>query len=182
MSRARRSNAKLTWLRSGPGVWAVLGLLAVLAALQHARALGAPFFSDDYIFFDKLRGAPFGAVWAPQNLAYHWYRPWSRELHYWTFLHLFGVRPLPYHLASFALWLATMGLYFSFASRVAGRVAAAIATCGVASLAAWGVLLEWAPGVQDLWMLGLSLASLNAFARRRLTWASVALTLALLSK
>lgn len=188
--RAPRSGARPPGARSsaparsgrGPSLWTVLAILALFVVLQHAGGFQAPFFSDDYLFFDKLRGASLRAVWQPANLAYHWYRPWSRELHYWMFLRLFGLNPLPYHLACLALWLATMGLYFAFVARLAGRAVATIATAGVASLAAWIVPLEWAPGAQDLWMLVFALCALHAHARRRPALATAALALALLSK
>ena len=57
---------------------------------------------------------------APGTLAYRWYRPWSRELHYTALYHLFGARTLPFHIACFALYLAAMGLFFVLARRVAG--------------------------------------------------------------
>ena len=50
------------------------------------------------------------------------------------------------------------------------------------SLAAWGILLEWAPGVQDLWMLLFALLSVLAFSRGRTFAAVAALAMALLSK
>jgi hypothetical protein len=168
--------------RQGPSVWTVVALLALFLAVEHGRAITAPFFSDDYIFLDKLRGASFRAVWEPKDLAYHWYRPWSRELYYWIFVRLFGLNAIPYHLACFTLWLATMGLYFSFLARVAGRAVAGLATAGVASLALWVLPLEWGPGVQDLWMLFFALLALHAWRRRRTGWAMLTLALALLSK
>ena len=165
-----------------PGLWQVVGVLAAYLLIRHAAALTAPFFSDDYLFLDKLAGAPFATVWSADRLAYHWYRPWSRELHYWTFFRLFGLDVLPFHVASFALWLAAMSLYWLLVRRAASATVATLACCGVTALAAWGVLLEWAPGVQDLWMMVLALAALLAFASRRSALASVSLALALLSK
>jgi hypothetical protein len=177
---ARR--AAPAWIRRGPSLAATLAILAVFLALQHAGAIGAPFFSDDYIFIDKLRTAPFAAVFAARDLAYHWYRPWSRELHYWVFYRFFHLDPVPYHVASFALWLAAMGLYFVLIIRIASRSVAAIATAGVAALALWIVPIEWAAGVQDLWMLVFALLALNAHAGRRPGWTAAALFFALFSK
>jgi hypothetical protein len=162
--------------------WQVIAALVIFLLLRYGRALTAPFFSDDYLFFDKVAGAPLHSVWSARDLAYQWYRPWSRELHYWTFYRLFGLSPIPYHVAGFALWLAAMGLYWRLVTSIAGRGVATLACCGVATLAAWGVLLEWSPGVQDLWMLVFALASLLAFTSGRIVWSTVALALALLSK
>jgi hypothetical protein len=169
-------------VRRGPSAWAALAILALFVVLQHGGALGAPFFSDDYFFLDKLRGASLLDVFAPRDLAYHWYRPWSRELHFWVLSRLFGPHPLPFHVACFALWLTAMGLYFAFVDRLAGRAVAAIATAAAAAMAAWIVPIEWGPGAQDLWMLVFTLLALHAHARGRAGWASAALALALLSK
>jgi hypothetical protein len=89
----------------------------------------------------------------------------------------FGANPHPFHVACFALWIASMTLYLTLVRRLAGSSAAAFATAGVAALAAWGVPLEWGPGAQDLWMIALSLAALHAFAARRAAWAALALAL-----
>jgi hypothetical protein len=159
-----------------------VAFLAAFLLFEYGASLRDPFFSDDYLFLDKLGGASFASLWSSRDLAYDWYRPWSRELHYWTFMHLFGLRTTPYHLACFVLWLGVMAAYYALAVRAIGRLAAAVAVCGVASLAAWGILLEWAPGVQDLWMLLFALLSVLAFSRGRTFAAVAALAMALLSK
>ena len=66
-----------------PLAWVVVGLGLFLAS-AYADAWSIPFINDDYIFLDKTRGASFLSLWAPKALAFHWYRPWSRELHYWA--------------------------------------------------------------------------------------------------
>jgi hypothetical protein len=96
--------------------------------------------------------------------------------------HLAGTRASVYHLVSFALWLGVMLLYFMLARRVAGTRAAGVATAGAAALAAWGLPVAWVAGVQDLWMMLLSLACLLAFAQGRGRVAALWLSLALLSK
>src|SRR3989442_1202359 len=73
-------------------------------------------------------------------------------------------------------------LSFVLVGGLAGRAAAAVATAGVAALAAWGVLLIWAAGSQDLWMLVFGLATMLAFVRSRRGWAVVFQGLALISK
>ena len=120
---------------------------------QYGYALRIPFINDDYIFLDRVRAASFASLWRLDRPLFHWYRPWSRELHYWTLQHVFGTRELPFHLVSWALALAVLGGAFVLFRRIAGGAAAAIAVAGVASLAAWGVPMVWIAGVQDLWML-----------------------------
>lgn len=163
--------------------WSVPAALAAFLVTQYGYALRVPFINDDFVFLDQTRGLSFPALWAWHG---EWvglyYRPWSRELHYWVLQRLFGADPLPFHLASFALWLGVLSLYFALARRLAGARAAAVATAGVAALAAWGLPVVWVAGVQELWMLLFALASLWLFARRADVPAALALVLALLSK
>jgi hypothetical protein len=161
---------------------AVLAALVVVVATQYAGALRVPFINDDYVFLDKVRAASFRSLWGVQHVTFQWYRPWSRELHYWTLSHLFGEREAPFHVASLMLWLATLVLYFTLARRMAGERVAAVAVAGHAVLAAWAVPVLWIAGVQDLWMLCASLLALHAFVRERPLLASLAFAVALLSK
>jgi hypothetical protein len=162
--------------------WAVALLLGLFLLSQYGYALRVPFINDDYIFLDKTRGASFGSLWEPRELAFHWYRPWSRELHYWSLQRLFGAQELPFHLASWGLALAVLVSYFLLARRIIGQAAAAVATAGVAALAAWAVPLVWIAGVQDLWLLLFALAFLHAWVAGGRALAAVFLALALLSK
>ena len=157
------------------------GLLVFLAT-QYAGVLTVPFINDDYIFLDKTRAIGFLDVWAMRDLTFHWYRPWSRELHYLWLQRAFGARELPFHLASLALWLALLVSFWVLARRVAGAMAAATAACGMAALAAWGVPLLWVAGVQELWMLLLGVLTVHAWLAGRRAIATVALAAALLSK
>ncbi len=162
-------------------------LLAALAlglflATQYARFLTLAFVNDDFCFLDLTRTASFASLWKRHDLIFGWYRPWSRELHYWWLQHLFGTRELPFHVASFALWLGLMSLYFTWVRRLAGSAAASVATAGLASLALWGTPLSWVAGVQDLWVLFFTLVFLHLLARGRRIASAMALALALLSK
>ncbi len=157
-------------------------LLVAFLATQYPHTLGLPFVNDDYFFLDRTRLASFASLWQRHDLFFGWYRPWSRELHYWVLQHLFGLSEPPYHLVSFALWLGVMGLYFAWVRRLAGRPAAAIATAGLASLALWGTPLSWIAGAQDLWALLFAMLFIHLVARGRTAWATLPLALALLSK
>src|SRR5262245_40096540 len=97
---------------------AALGLLAGFLATAYGYALRQPFFFDDYLFLEKTRGASLGRLLARDQLAYTFYRPWSRELHFAALQWGFGARPWVFHLANFALWLGVMGLYLAVARRV----------------------------------------------------------------
>src|SRR6266850_988471 len=143
-----RVGPRLVRIPAFPATWAVVAGIAALVILQHGASWNAPFFSDDYILLDKVRGA--SPVWlvAPGTLAYHYYRPWSRELYHAAMQSLFGPWPPAYHVACFALYVATLALYFTYVRRLAKTAAAGVATAFLASLAAWGVLVEWSSGAQ----------------------------------
>jgi hypothetical protein len=164
------------------GTAIVIAALAILAVTQVPDLLTVPFVGDDYFVLEKTRIEGLAAVWKPHGLISHYYRPWSRELHYGVLQGLFGLREAPFHAAGLVLWLAVLALYFTLVRRIAGAGTAALAVAGAAALAGWGVLLVWTAGAQDLWMLLFSLAFLHAWERGRTGWAGGALVLALLSK
>jgi tetratricopeptide (TPR) repeat protein len=171
--------------RPGPRPIELVIVLVALAAWfvsQYAGSFATPFINDDYIFLDKIRDATVATIWAPRDLLFHYYRPWSRELHFAVLQGLFGARELPFHVASAALWLAVMASWFVLARRIAGTRAAAIATAGVAALAAWAVPAYWASGAQDLWMLLFALLAIHAVAGGRMARATVWTAMALISK
>ncbi len=157
-------------------------LLAGFVGLTYGQAFGLPFLNDDYLFLEKVGQLSLFDLWKPEQLFFGWYRPWSRELHYWVLLHVVGLEEPAYHAVSIVLWLAIMILYFALVRRLAGGVSAAIATAGLATLALWSAPLLWIAGVQDLWMLFFALLFLHALARGWTRRAIPALILALLSK
>src|SRR5262249_18403020 len=169
------------WIGS-PGTPWIAALLAAYGALRFRHVFGLPFLSDDYTILDKVGRASFASLWSAQRPLWGWYRPWSRELHFWALSRLFGPSELPFHIASLALWLAVLTAYFALVRRILGARAAAIAAAGAATLAAWGGVLSWAAGAQGLWMRLFALLFLHAEARRRPSLSLLALAGALLSK
>lgn len=164
---------------------ALIGVIVVLAgvlATQYGYGLAAPFINDDYIFLDKTRAASLASLWAPRDLLFHYYRPWSREMHFAVLQRLFGPHELPFHAASYALWLAVMALWFTLARRLGGLAVASVVTACTAVLAGWTVPLLWASGAQDLWMLWFALLSLLILAAGHPGWSAAAFALALISK
>src|SRR5436853_7860177 len=87
----------------GPSAAGVMVLLAAALVAHWAHALRVPFINDDYVFLDKVRDRSFGALWETRELTFGWWRPISRELHYWSLQHGFGARELPFHVASLLL-------------------------------------------------------------------------------
>ena len=160
----------------------VVTLLGLLLLSQYPHAFRGPFVGDDYLFLEKTRLMGLPALLLPRALAFHYYRPISRELHYWVLTRTFGPRELPFHVASMLLTLAAGALYFLLLRRLAGAGIAAVAAAAVFALAAWGVLLFWAAGAQDLWMLVFALGALLCVAYGRHRAAIPLFAAALLSK
>lgn len=179
--KARGVAALPGWIASPGAAWMAL-LFAAYGALQYRFVFGLPFVSDDYTILDKVGRATFASLWTAENPLWGWYRPWSRELHFWTLSRLFGPSEPPFHAASLVLWDGVLTAYFAFVRLTQGARTAVIATAGAATLAAWGSALSWAAGVQELWMLLFALLFLHAVARRRGVASLLALAGALLSK
>ena len=166
-----------------PGGRAVgLFLLFLFLFARFRDAFGLPFLNDDYVFLDHVAGKEFRALWGVGDLVFNWWRPWSREFHYWWLQRAFGPVEWPFHLASLVLTASVLAAFWSLGRRVAGAPAAAIAVAGAATLPGWGLLLLWSAGAQDLWMMLLSLLALLAWHDRRIGWAAAAYALALASK
>src|SRR5262249_11951035 len=142
--------------------------LTLFVATQYWVAWTMPFLGDDFVILDRVRGASFWDLWRTSGpLLFGWYRPVSRELHFWVLRHLAGTHEPAFHLVSFALWVAVLALFHRYLHRLAGPRAAAIATAGAACLSMWGGPLIWIAGAQDLWMLTFGLAYLIAMENRR---------------
>jgi hypothetical protein len=161
---------------------AILAALVALLLVQYHDVFRLPFLFDDYTILQKVRGRSLPELWMPRELLYGWYRPWSRETHFWLHAHLFGLRPVFYHLTGFALAVACLALFHAIVRRLAGARAATIAAVGLAVFGGWSGTLLWAAGAQESWMVLFALGSLGAFLARRSAWASVLLAGALLSK
>jgi hypothetical protein len=164
------------------GRWLLAGAVIAFTAIVYAPVLDAPFIGDDYVFLDKTRRASFAALWSFRNVDFGWYRPWSRELHFWTLQHLLGAHEIRFRIVSLALWLGMLAGYFGLLRRIRDERVAVVATLGVAGLSLWGAPLTWISGVQDLWMLLFSVLTLRLVAGGRTVWALVPCAGALLSK
>ena len=159
-----------------------VSLLGIFLFARFGDAFRLPFLNDDYVFLDHVGDKGFFQLWGLQELAFHWWRPWSREFHYWWLQHAFGPVEWPFHLASFALSCGVLAAFWALARRLAGAPAAAIAVVGAATLPGWGLLLLWSAGAQDLWMMLLALLALLAWHSGRVGLATVFYALALVSK
>ncbi|MGH7731005.1 MAG: hypothetical protein ACRENJ_07110 [Candidatus Eiseniibacteriota bacterium] len=161
---------------------ALVALLAAYAWIAYGHALQLAFVNDDYLFLEKVRERGLWRSWLPEELIFDWYRPWSRETHYWVLNRIFGLHEPSFHVVSLLLALAVLVLYFRLARRLLGAGPAGIATGAMASLGLWSTPVLWVAGAQDLWMLLFGLLFLHAALAGRGRLACLPLTLALLSK
>src|SRR5712671_5515543 len=91
--------------------------LTIFAAVAYGPALNLPFMGDDYVFLDKTREATFAKLWSFKNTDFGWYRPWSRELHFWVLQKVAGLREIPFRVTSLLLWIVALCLYAAIVRR-----------------------------------------------------------------
>jgi hypothetical protein len=157
-------------------------LVVAFALAVYGPALDIPFLGDDYVFLAKTRAAHFLDLWSFANTDFGWYRPWSREMHFWLVQHLAGANVIAFRSMSLLLWLCGLLAYRLYLREFMSPRASSLATLGAAALALWAPPLLWISGSQDLWMVVLAMLALLLFARRRGGWALLPYALALLSK
>src|SRR6185436_14769660 len=169
--------------RPSRGVLLLLGVtLVAFVVTLYGRRLAWPFIGDDYVFLDRALRESFAELWSRQNADFGWYRPWSRDFHFWLVTHVAGFSPTAFRIFGFVLWVGALLMYSGVVRRAAGLSVAVIATLGAASLSLWGTPLLWISGSQDLWMLFFSMASLLFFVLGRRAISAIPLLGALLSK
>jgi hypothetical protein len=160
----------------------VLALILLGAALLHRGALGLPFFADDYLFLEQVRGRSLlGALTAPDAIS-NFLRPVGRQLYFWLVGHLSGESPLAFHAVNLVLFVGIISLLFAIVRRLAGSVAAAVAAAFLALHYAADVPLRWVSGSQDLLALLGALGAIALYLAGRRTLAAAALLAALLAK
>ena len=159
-----------------------MALILVGAALLHRRALGVPFFADDYLFLEQARGRSLlAALLAPDAIG-NFFRPVSRQLFFWVVGHLAGESARAFHAVNLGLFLGVVASLHAVARRLAGGVAAAAAAAFIALHYSADVAVRWASGDQDLLAVLGALAAIALYLGGRRAWAAVALLAALLSK
>jgi hypothetical protein len=170
----------------GPAVTALaplgaLALVLVAGAWLQISALRLPFFADDYLFLDQMRGRSlWAALTSPDPLRNFW-RPVGRQLYFWLVSQC-GESAVVAHALNLALFLGIVALLFVLARRLAGPRAAAIAAAIVALHYVLDVPVRWASGSQDLIAVAGALGALCLVASGRNGWAAASLGLGLLAK
>jgi len=154
----QREQGRAEWL---PWLLIVLGTVAM-----YASSMTLPFLGDDYVFLDETRFFGFTQLWSRSNLQFGWYRPWSRELYFWTLRHLVGLDAAAFRAANLLLWVVSLLVLGRVVRRISNQRIAVTAIAGSAVLGLWGAPLVWISGSQDLWLVFfLSLTLLAALSR-----------------
>jgi hypothetical protein len=162
-------------------MWSWILLLAFVA-IRFGPTLAIPFLGDDYVFLDRTRDARVQDLWSLANADFGWFRPWSRDVHFWVLQHVFGPNEPVFRATGLALWFLGLALYQRLVCALAGARVAWLATVAVAALELWAAPLIWISGSQDLWMIVWAMAALWALVRGRDRLALPCYALALLSK
>ena len=140
-------------------------MLVLLGAVWlQVSALRLPFFADDYLFLDQLRGRSLWAAWTSPDPLRNFWRPVGRQFYFWL-VALMGESPLAAHLLNLLLFAGIVALLFVLARRLAGPRAAAIAASVIALHYAADVPVRWASGSQDLIAVAGALGALCLVAR-----------------
>ena len=158
------------------------GVFACVVLFSYWYVIRLDFSNDDFLILDEVALRPFHLGLAWSALIAGWWRPWSRELHYWAISGAFGFNPSAFHLASLLLWLAVLACLLVLVRQLTDARIAVLAVTGALAASAWGIYLTWASCSQDLWMLLFGELFLLAQLGNRRALAPIALAFALLSK
>ena len=175
-----RAETGATQRAAGSG--AALALILAAVVVRHATCLRAPFFADDYLFLDQVRGRTLLAALMSKDPIGNFLRPVSRPLYFSVVGGLGGESPVLFHAVNLLLFLGSVTLLFWIARRLAGDRAALVAAAVLGLSYAADVPLLWCSGSQDLLALGFALATIALTLAGKRMGAAVALGLGLLSK
>jgi hypothetical protein len=177
--RGPPSAPRLAFPALAPG-WA-LALVLLAGAWLQISSLGLPFFADDYLFLDQLRGRSlWAALTSPDPLRNFW-RPVGRQLYFWL-VSRGGESTVVAHGLNLLIFLGIVALLFVLARRLAGTRAAVIAASVLALHYVADVPVRWAAGSQDLIAVAGALGALCLVSSGRVGWAAASLGLGLLAK
>jgi len=162
----------------------LLPLVTILGAAFTLRmpALLRPFFADDYLFLEQVRGRSLlGALLAPDPVG-NFLRPVSRALYFRVVTAFAGESAFAFHAVGLALFLVAVTLVYFVTRRMAGPLAAAFVAGIVAVHYGADVPVLWASGSQDILALVFALGAILLHVNGRRGLAAATFFVALLSK
>lgn len=161
---------------------ATVALIVIIATVPWLGSLSQPFFADDYLFLEQVRGKTLWGALTSADPIGNYFRPLSRAAYFWIIAHTAGESPRAYHAASLLLFATILVVFYVLVRRLGGRRLAVFATALVSVHYAFAVPLQWASGSQDLLALLLGTIAILLYTHKRRWAAAAVLLLALLSK
>lgn len=162
--------------------WLPVGLVLAGVLLLHAAAVRRPFFADDYLFLEQVRGKTIvEALTTPDPLG-NFFRPVGRAGYFWVISRLAGESPAIFHSVNLGLFLAALLALYATARRLAGRGTALTAMAFVGLHYSADVPLRWASGAQDLLAILFATLAIYLHSKGRRALAVACLLVGLLSK
>jgi hypothetical protein len=73
----------------------VAATIVLFGLIIYGPDLPLPFIGDDYVFLDHTMNARFQDLWSRDHIDFGWYRPWSREFHFWSLSRMAGLSDTP---------------------------------------------------------------------------------------
>lgn len=145
----------------------LVAALATLATLLFIPALKLPLFADDYVFISHGKVPGWWHSHATWNFGTDLFRPIPR-IWIGAFNHMFGLHPVPFHIASLAL-LVGAGVVLALIARRLGLGIGAYAAAAVFCLhASMATPVGWAAAVNSPLASLLSLSAVFVLLRRRI--------------
>ena len=160
---------------------AALVLILACAACFRAPLIKYPFFADDYLFLDQVRGHGIRAILSSPDPLRNYWRPLSRQIFFWV-IERTGESPLVAHAINLALFLCSLWLLYSITRSLAGQRAGLLSAALLAFHEAADVPILWSSGSQDLLAVTGGLGAIALGQRRKMWWAALCLACAVLSK
>jgi hypothetical protein len=154
----------------------------IAVAILQLPAVRTPFFADDYLFLDQVRGRSLLEALAATDPLSNYYRPISRQVYFWLIAHATHESALAFHMVGLLTFESAVLLLFLVVRRLAGDTAGVIAAAFLGLHYAADVPLRWACGSQDLLAVVGALAALWLHLRGQSVLAGVALLFGVLSK
>lgn len=146
---------------------AVFILLLVAACLiLYFPSLSYFFAQDDFFFLNRAENISTHHLFSILQPVGPFYRPVSTVSYFWVMLRLFGLHPLPFHIASIVLFCANTLLVGSVGSTLfRNRTAGFITALFYLTRSVHFETVSWVSGIQELLMTFFLLVSLILYFR-----------------
>lgn len=157
--------------------WMGATLCALILAFNVFRL---PFLWDDFDFLGRAQSLQLKHFLPDPSIVF--YRPLSREAHFWVVTHILNSSPLAAHVLNAAIAAGTLAILIAFVRNLVGAPAGLLAGLVFACSAVLPLEIGWVSAGQDLLCAFFLMAALYLQLLRKPLVASLAMAAALLSK